>query len=268
MTWSLLGNGVDLGAIYGFWLGDSDGVFDAPDRSFQEAGIYGRTGAMLCYPQEIKRRLTLNGVHTTTAKTVAARQTAEDQLKDALRAGRLRLVRNDGTNTARQITGYVSKIAIKPIGSPLAFTDSNVVVSMECVDSYWTEQEPTFRVLGATRATLPLGTAPSTPIIRIMGSAVSPVLTYRDASGTTVATVTVTGTIPVTTGYLDIDGRTGNILTESAVNGYSAYTILHSSGSPFPFAFDPQDGDFATSAWPSLSVSTGSGFAYWYKAYL
>lgn len=266
MAWSLVANGTDLLTAFGFSPTETDGLLDAPDRSWLEQPIRGKAGTMLTTPvREEGRLITLTGALTTSAKTVAARLAAEDRFKDALRAGLLRLVQTDASGSARLIEGFAKQVRLKPIGHPVSPTDDRVTIVMKCPDAYWRDAEPQLKAIAATatRYTLPLGTAPSTPIIRIMNGA-TPTLTYRDAGGVAQATM-VFATVGAND-YLDIDMRLQRITKYSsgvASNGRSQLT----SGD-FPWAFDPQDGDYATSSWPTLEISAGSAEALWWRQWL
>ncbi len=267
MAWSLTVNGLDLVTTFGFCPNETDGFFDAPDRSFTELAINGRAGTLLAGPTtEQGRQITLTGTLTTTAKTVAALETASDQFKDAVRSGVVRLIRTSTAGTARVIDGVAKQIRLSAIGHPVSPTDLRVSIVFKCEDAYWSDLQPTSRLLGATRATLPLGTAPSTPIIRLMGSATSPVVTYRDAGGVAQKVATLTSiTLAATNDWLDLDMRTGKITLSAS--GVVTNQLAQVTGD-FPWGFDPQDGDYATSAWPTLEVSSGSGVAYWWKNWL
>ena len=269
MTWSLKVNGIDL-ATYGFSLSDAGAAFDATERTMGFAPIYGRAGTLATTATEGARTIVLTGTLTSTANTVSARVSNEESIKDLLRSGLVTLQRDDASTTVRQIKGYVTQLGLAPIGHPVAPTDMRMTARIACPDPCWTETEPTSQVLGATRATLALGTAPSSPVVRIMGAATDPVLTYRDAGGTSQNTLTLaSGTLNATNDWVDIDMRTG-VITKYASgatsSGWTAFVATITG--VFPFAFDPQDGDYTTAAWPTLELSSGTGIAYWWKAYL
>lgn len=263
MTWSLTVNGTDL-ATWGFYPVEGEGVFGVADRTILTAPVFGRAGTLISGSVEGARVLTVTGTLTSTAKTIAGLETNADAFKDLLRGGEVRLVRDNGSTAARSITGWVGKIDVRPIGHPLAPTDSRVTFTVTCRDAYWGAVEPTSRVLGTTRKTVELGTAPSTGIIRII-TGTNPVLTYRDAAGTAQKTMTFTVTLAATNDWLEIDMRRGTI-TKSLTGVQSNGLSLLTSGD-FPWAFDPHDGDPSTAAYPTLELSTGTGIAYWWKAY-
>jgi hypothetical protein len=266
MTYRLTAAGADLLAAYGFFLRTQDGVHDASDREWVQLTVPGTAGVLFAPPvQEKGRKLTLTGGLWTAANTTAAREAAEDALKGALRAGLLRLVRTSASSLSRLIEGYAVSIQTKPVEHPLNGLGSAVTIAMLCRDVYWRDIEPLLRALpvAGARYALPLGEAPSTPIIRLMAGT-NPVLTYRDAGGAVVWSMTFTATLSATD-YLDIDMRYRTITrvnsgTTVATSGLSLLTA-----GDFPRAFDPQDGDYLSAAWPTLEVSSGSAEALWWR---
>lgn len=264
MTASLSVNGFDLWTTFGFYLIEPQGVFDAVDRTWNQIPVHGRAGVVFGAPaREGGRKLQFRGGIKTTAGTTAARVAAEDQLKDLLRAGLLRIVRNDGVTTARMIEGYAGRINITPIGNTLTSSDSRVQFYVDCQDAYWQNQQPTVRNLisTGTRYTLPVGTAPSSPIIRVMGSANTPVLTYRDAGGVAVFTTTI-GINLGASDYVDLDMRVGKVT--KYVSGTPSDAIGTITGD-FPWAIDPQDGNYTLANSPTLETSLGTAAAYWWN---
>ena len=263
MSWSLAVNGGDV-ATPGLYVLGVENAAGAPERTFDSAPTFGRAGVIMLTSMEAQRILSVSGTLTTAAKTVAARVAAEDQLKDALRAGLVRLTRDDGSTTARTISGYVGTISMASIGHPVAYTDTAVTFTLLCLDAYWSAIQPTLRGLPtvATRYTLPLGTAPSTPMIRIAGPVTTPVLVYRDIGGAAVKTLN-TGVTLLSTDYLDINMRKVEITKYTSGVASDALGTLTGD---FPWGFDPQDGNWATSAWPTLEVTGAGAFAealYW-----
>src|SRR3990167_263531 len=263
MAWSVSVNGTDL-ATYGFYLQATGGIFGSSKRTLQKVWIPGR-GMLYTSPARVADRIgTLSGGLTTTAKTVTALETAMDQLKSALTSANIRLGKDNGATTPRLIDGYVTDMEVQPDGHPAAATDARVQVTVECPTPYWRLAQPTYRALkvAGTRYEIPLGTAPSTPIIRLYGAG-TPVLTYMDASGTAVHTLDL-GLALGANDWVEIDMRT-NLMTKHATGVTSNITAFTGD---FPWAFDPQDGDWSTSQWPLLSTSAGTGAAFWWKSYL
>lgn len=262
MTWSLTLNGTDLASL-GFYLKEVGGGYDAPDREIQTLSIRGRAGNLLSPPiRESGRVITLTGTLTSSAKTVVGRSDAEDALKDKLRAGLLRLARTDSVGSVWFIEGMFRSIKAQPIGHPVNPTDDYVTLTMVSRDAYYRDVEPTILAFGSTRVSMPLGTAPSSPIIRLIGAATNPVLSYRDAGGTVQRSMTFTASLAGTNDWLDIDMRYGKIVLWASGVASNGRSLLTSGD--FPWALDTHDGDFATASWPTLDVTSGNASVlYW-----
>lgn len=265
MAWSVSVNGTDL-ADYGFALQDTEGVFDSLTRNLQEIWIPHR-GMLYTSPARVEERVgVLIGGMTTGAKTVSALETAMDKIKSALTSGFVRVVKDNGATTPRLIDGYVAHVSLKPVDHPAATADVRARIVVKCPTPYWRVEQPKIRALqvAGTRYTIPLGTASSTPIIRLIGSSTNPTVTYTDASGTAIKTLTPTVTLVGGTHWLDIDMRTAlmTLYASGVASNVTSFT------GDFPWAFDTQDGDWATEQWPGLSVSAGTGLAYWWQNYL
>ena len=124
MTWGITVNGVDLSGL-GLYIMETSGGLGAAERPVQRVSIPGRAGSVLSFPSsEAGGVFTVRGGITSTAKTTAAREAAEDQVKDALRSGLVRVTRDNGSTTARQIVGTVRRIDLSAIGHPFTTSDS------------------------------------------------------------------------------------------------------------------------------------------------
>jgi len=264
---AVLVNGVNLGTRFGFYADRVTGWLGTATVATSSVTLRGRDGGMAVPAVGGEgRRIEVAG--TLRAETVTARRDAERGVADLVRSGRVRLVVDDGLAGAMQIEGRLQAATFVPFGPSLSPLASRGTLAFVCEDEpYWRDVEPTTRAVAAvsTRYTVPLGTAPSSPIIRIMGSATNPVLTYRDAGGASVRSITFTATL-TSSEYLDIDmrrGRVQRVTSGAAANGLSLIT-----GGDFPWGLDPQDGDYGTSAWPTVEVSAGTAEILWWRQWL
>jgi hypothetical protein len=116
--------------------------------------------------------------------------------------------------------------------------------------------------LSATAAALPMGTLPSAGVIDI-GPSTNPVLTYKDADGTTQGTMGFTAV--VASGDLLRVDLTEMRVTRRISGTWSAAQALHTSGAWLQPS--PVDGDYTTEAWPTLAVSSGTASYTYRKAY-
>jgi len=107
------------------------------------------------------------------------------------------------------------------------------------------------------KAEVPLGTAPSLPLIRVNGPTTCGfVYTYSDFTGVSQATLALSTAVELSsTQYMLIDHELSSITSSTGGDFVSSF----STGSEF-FAFDPQHGAGGTTGpWPTLQIdSTGS----------
>jgi phage-related protein len=118
--------------------------------------------------------------------------------------------------------------------------------------------------VNSIRTGIPLGTAVSAPLIRVLGAATNPVITYRDKSGAVRQSMTLTITLAATD-YLEIDCELFTIT--KYVSGVASNGITLLTAGDF-IALDPQDGDYANGVWPTLEISAGSAEVLYRKAWL
>lgn len=255
-------NGTDLASL-GLEITEAPDWLDAPKWSQDLATIPGRVGGVFSGPVKVGAR-DLGLVGVLRAATLSARRTAEDAIKDLL-AGTVALQVDDGVNPVREIRGVCYQSTFRALGHPLVpLVHGAVSLALTCPDGMW--RDPAVRVIGfgASATALPLGTGPSTPIVRLFGAATNPTLTYRAASGVVVATMAFTATLGASD-YLEIDASRATITRSTAgvvTNGMSLLT----SGSFF--ALDPRDGSYGASSWPTLEVSAGTGEAIYVRQWL
>lgn len=258
-------NGFDLGTTFGWYPDGVPNWLNATPRRVAVAPVYGRAGGIITSVDQYGPRM-LQIAGTLQDTTASIRREAERQIQDLCASGLVNIVVDDGATPAIGIDGLLTALNITSMVPSMTPTASRLVADFACPTPYWKDVEPTSRVITTTARALTLGNAPSSPIIRIMGAATNPVLTYRDAAGTAQKTLTITGTLLVTNDWLDIDMRTGVIRKYASgviTNGFTSYTIT----GDFPWAFDPQDGDYLTSGWPTLEISSGTCIAAWWKAF-
>jgi phage-related protein len=249
-------NGKTLSSLSAYVYETADARHVAP-RRFPAAALYGRAGAAPGTPVIGARTLTIGGRIVTSANTVAARVAAEHVLKDHLsNAGLMAVTIDEGTSPDLTIDGLLESLAITPIGHPLQAVVSEFSAVLTCPDAIWRDSAGPIVVsapTAATRYNLPLGTAPSTPRLTVLGAATTPTVTIRDSGGT--AQVTLVFATLASTDTLEVDCAAGTITkyaSGTAANGISQLT----SGT-FPFRLDPAWGDYGNSRWPTVETSDG-----------
>lgn len=248
--------------IYGFWLKlngvDSvnvklypvalQGQWDAPALSYDETNIPGKDGADVTTdepqvePMEMVADCELRG---TDASDFEANL---DKLKY--------LLRGTASSTTMQVSGgnqpdrYRSGKYVGPLTVQLANVDAGNLARVQFKIrfpnpiQFATSATTDTGITSGTDHACALGTYRSKPVITIT-SGTNPVLTYKNSSGSTIATMTLTGT-----GDWVIDCEAETI----TLNGSPADDATTDNF----IRLDPLDGDYLTSAWPTLRTSSGT----------
>lgn len=106
----------------------------------------------------------------------------------------------------------------------------------------------------ANRIDVPIGTGPSTPLLRLFGSATNPIVTLRNAIGDILKQVTYTVTLDADD-YLESDSDLQTHVLSN--NGSASFAdSVPGTGDPF-FYLDPRDADRAGGAAHTFEVSAG-----------
>lgn len=228
-------NGLALSAL-GLYLEDAGDSRSLAPAKYPLTPLYKRAGAVGgVLPEVGPRVLTLRGKLVTSANTVTARVQAEDMVKDWLaNAGLLTIELRDDIAPAREIDGYVEQLTIQPFGHPLLAVAATVDCRIVCPEAYW--RAPQGTLVHTPGAWLPLGTAPSTPLLRIHGPSTNPSFSVYDLANTVRASVSFTVTL-TSSEYLDVDCATGVITKVSSGTRTNGISLLTSG--TFPFVLDP-----------------------------
>lgn len=128
---------------------------------------------------------------------------------------------------------------------------SDVSFTLYCPDPLIYQRYSTRIPFTSQKAAMPLGRAPSLPIIRIAGAVTNPVLTLRDIRGAIVKTLGLTVTLGATE-YVEINCETSAITRVTAGVAANAPALMTSGDF---LMLDPHDGDPVTNLWPTLECS-------------
>lgn len=179
-----------------------------------------------------------------------------DELKYRLNQGELQVIFAD--QPARYYKAYIDGdgVEVKGIHPDMTRIVHEIEISLVCPDPRLYEtanQNPTLS--GDT--TMSLGTAPVGGVFTIPGTTFT--LTYKHYDGTTLATLGVTGASnqPIT---VDMEN-------ESIVNNLGNSEVDKITAGDF-FLFDPNDGDWTASEFPTVASNIGSTTVLYQKAYL
>lgn len=254
-------NDFDCSAL-GLIVADVDGWLHAPSARDKTTQLPGRVGAVLLAPEAetAPRNLVINGV-IKRASVVSARA-ALLEMQERLYRGTVELRFADDPDKVY----YARTTDADWSGTPPQFVNPNGRVSIRatCFDPLVYDRYGSVVGFTTVRSAVPLGSAVSAPILRVMGAVTNPTITYRDKSGTSKRTMGFTVTLGVND-YLEIDCELFKITRYTA--GMASQGIALLTAGDF-LALDPQDGDYAGSVWPTLELSGGSGEANYRRAWL
>lgn len=261
-------NGLSLASL-GFVLDEASGPADGLERTDQTVELPQGVGSFLGTAQGRVAPRTLVIAGSLLATTQSTLDDAQDAIKAACGAGlvEVRLVTRDVVYRGRLVGLSIARTAPQlRTTNPAA----RCTLRFLCHDPFAYDRTPNVIGFGSTRVAIPLGTAPSrgrswwSAIITIAGAATDPTLTYSDAAGNALGTMAFTFD-PTVADAIEIDvGRSLVTRIQSGVrdNGLPYLT----AGYTFP-ALDPADGDYATSQWPGLAVSSGSASIRYFRAF-
>jgi phage-related protein len=251
---TLLVNTYDLKAL-GFVVTTVD-HWSTPEKLYQTAEVPGRAGAVLlaAAPRVLGRTLTITGALMATTPALLA--TALDALKWRLDDGLLDLRLVD--DVTRRSMGYLTRLVIEQAdGRQFRRRHLLITMTFQVLDPY--RQDVTASsVTFVTNTAMPLGTAPVRPaLIRLsatVGTVTNPIVTYKNSAGTVLGTMDFTGASILNGDKIEIDCEGRRILKTVSVVQTDASNLL--AAGDF-LTLDPQDGDFTTSAWPTLTKASG-----------
>ncbi len=253
---SVIVDGTDLSSIGDVTHFEVFGRFGGHDADWPSERLPSRGEVVVANaPQEGGRVLRLT--FTAEASTRAALQTLLDEVRWRLGPRQLRALRFVDDET-RESFGYVIDLAFPPIRPHLSQPASGIEVRVWCPDPReYATSDTVVSAIGASDKDLPLGAKRSLASIVVTGAAAF-ILTYKSDAPATIHTLEIAGaTSPVT-----IDMSLG-LITD--FNGNAMDHLVEPSA--FPFAFDPDDGDFPAASWPTLATSAGTAVATYRKAY-
>jgi len=202
------------------------------------------------------RELTIECILQATS--VSDRRTKLDAISRELGLGACELrVQDDEDRVllARLVNYSAAPFSDNPYGGqPYVEIELQLVAD----DPAWYDRYAVGIGLSTSAAEVPLGTLPSDAVLYLEGAS-SPTVTYAAHSGETVSTLELSYTWASGDVYrVDLGLQTiDKIASGTRTNGISVY-----STGDF-FALDPRDGDADASDWPTITLSTGSGVAYY-----
>jgi phage-related protein len=242
-------NGTQDSAL-GF-LVDLEEGWRSGDLRFVTAEVPRRPGLVVmdATPAEKARPIVLTGVlrGTSTSDALAKYRTLLAVAKPYMLST---LVFDDDTTKERR--AYLTGWAKAKQAAVMASSLYTVSLTFDPIDQpYWYDvSDQTVSGIVNSDTAIPLGNAPSRPVLTITG-ATNPTVTYKDSSAVSQQTMTFTGVGSGDTVVIDLAALTVKL------NGAANLSIL--TGGQITWTLDPiSHGVYATSSWPTLRVSSGS----------
>lgn len=262
-------NGQDTARL-GLVVDGLSGIFDAVERTDQLVEYTQGAGAAL---GSVPGRTAVRDIvvdATLPATTRTGLEAAKHQLKALCGPGtvQLRLVSQDLVFYAR-----LRSIEIAHFAPQLrdARSAARVTLRFRCADPYGHDRSPQLIAFGSTPVAMPLGTAPSRgrawwgAVVTILGPATTPTLREYDAAGNLKRSMAFTWS-PTANDAIIIDLAKGLVTRRQSGVDDNGLSYL-SAGWEFP-RLDPAEGDYTTSAFPQLAVTSGVAVARYHRSWL
>lgn len=243
-----------------FVVDNVTGHRDAPRTTRPTRDVPGRVGPVLLsqVPAYGPRTLRLEG--HVLGDTLTAMWAAWHELTSRLAGGQHEVTVVD--NTARVYRAYLGQAQGIPLRPALWAPKTRLTVELTCYDPRAYSTGNSTLGFGSTDTPVPLGTAPSGGVVRISGAASAPSLVYKSSTGAELARITLNTTLG-STSWVDIDLDAYTLVDENSSSVAAAWA---SSVSRW-LVLDPADGDYNSTAWPTLQVTAGSGALTYSKAW-
>lgn len=248
-TFQLKVNGVDVSTL-GFNVA-SFNQWDAPQLTYDEVAMPGQDGSTATTATPLLQPLDFTVTGELIGSSPSDFESKLHTFKQALSLATLTLIGGNQT-TLQRTAVYTGPMKVEPYATMDA---AKITFTVRCRNPLQYDTTlTTVSGAAASAVTCVLGTYWSRPIISL-ATCSNPTLTYANASGTTVATLTVTAT-----GTMVIDCSAMTV----TVNGADAPTAITLGDF---FKLDPRDGVYGSTS-PTIAASTGSLSATYRKSYL
>ncbi len=258
-------NGRDFGADFGLILDEATGPWDALQSDPRTVDLPDRMGNVSTSPNNITRVRTAKLQGKIVAASRAALLSTLDAIKFYLDVGLLE-IRYGDSSAARCWFMQLRTMSVIPYPGKMESLGARLDLEfVSAEDPLGYDVAPQDVSFGATLVPMPLGTAAVAPRIFLFGAATNPVLTYADASGGTISTLTLTGSLAAGE-YLDIDNLRQTIYKVDVSNVRTNARSWLTGGSYL--TLQPSYGDQPNAVYPQLKVSSGTALATYFRGWL
>lgn len=268
-TWMLTCNDRDFAAL-GVTIERVTGLLDAPDVTYPTEHVPGCIGTVLLSdtpetgdrPIEAKGMLVADTPDELFARVGILKQWIRGRVLE-IRSIHAPTVFYRGRYRSCRVREYDPQFGTHLPGGKAA---ADLTLRIVCDDPRGYGADDTVIAFAQTPTPVPQGTAAAEPVIRVMGPATNPMLTYRNAAGDVRGQHGVTWAVasgefvefhtPNRTILLYASGAITNLLPNETPG--AAYDFI---------TFDPADGDPSVEAWPTIEVSVGTAEALYPRTY-
>jgi len=240
-------------ADFSFTVESWTDALSGPARTFATANVPGNVETVKLSTSPTVKPGEIQIVGTVTGATKAAMLTSLRQLKGwAVRAVALKLLALDA-NTF---------VEVDQVGAPVVHFSPNgvhpaarVTLTFQALKPYWQSTSLSAVTFTGSATDMPIGEAPSRPVIRLTGAYTNPTVTYKNSAGSTVGSFTLTVTLANAAHYVEIDCARRTIVHNT---GSDADGIALLTAGDF-IALDPADADTLTPDWGTLAYTVTAG---------
>lgn len=261
-------NGVSLASLGATMTNDIDGWLSPPDHSWSALVTPGDPGYTTDDMQEESRPIVL-AMDLVGTDALDARSKRDHLVNVLTRLKPLEIVLDD--LPTRKLFAFRRRTIVTPYGAGLIADQFHIRVDLDAADPMWLDLAESSALNFTAATALPQGTGPVRPRTRIKGPATDPILRLRaQPGGAIVGEMGFLGTLASGEFWaIDHDERTIYRNTsgafDSGVLDFASWINAVSPGDFFPIL--PEHGDFHTSTWPTLEVSSGTVDAFWFRSY-
>ena len=260
-------DGWDSEAGVGFKVLEAAPRRDSPSRAWQIAQMTVPEHALLSTPALYDARLL--EVTGLVENTTAANHASDlDQLKARLKGQVASSTRNEvalefNDRASKEYIVRLVSVVTEPVNSTVLYIDRVTILAL-MLDPFLRDSSVS-TVTGITTATaIPLGTAPSWPVLTINAAFTDSRIDLKNSTGSVIKTLEFTidsATESITD--LIIDMQAGTIVDNLGASRHSH----RNSGGNFPWMIDPRDGVYWSSTWPTLETTSGTLDVVYTKRY-
>lgn len=257
MSGVMYADGVDLSTL-GFQVTNLFAWRDGPVREYESVQVPGRIESAVSDCAVVEPR-TLQVRGLVYGDTAAERVTNARKIVAAVSGDRTLRFGDAAQTIATRFRGH----QMAPIAAADEFrANVGTVLTLDflCPENAYRDASSSVINLSASPTAIPLGDLPSGGVVRIDGPATNPKIVYRTSMGAEVASIELTASLG-SGGWIEVDLDKCRITTSLATN-----PMMLMTGGKW-FRLSHTHGNYATSSWPTLEITSGTGSLTYVKRF-